>query len=100
MAKRGQLTTQIIAKAREVLGQEITQRELRLMPYVQHCVVNDQNIDPNKVNAEERVLLSHWRERGWISGGAVDLEVTEKFWHAMHDLLWLGYVTHEDQPDE
>lgn len=100
MAKRGQLTSQIIAKGRELLGKEINQCELRLMPYVQHCLINGQNIAPNKVNAEERALLSDWRERGWIRGGASDLEATEEFWHAMHDLLWLGYVTHEDQPDE
>lgn len=51
MAKRGKLTSQIIAKGRELLGKEINQRELRLMPYVQYCLINGQNIAPNKVNA-------------------------------------------------
>ena len=100
MAKRGQLTIQIKKKSLELLGKEISQRELRLMPYAQHCLVNGSNIEPSKVNEEERGILSDWRERGWISGGASDFEITEEFWRAMNDLIWLGYVTHDDQPDE
>lgn len=100
MAKRGQLTAQIKEMALELLGKEICQRELRLMPYAQHCLVNGSNICPNKINAEERVILSDWRARGWISGGASDFEATKEFWNSMNDLIWLGYVTHDEQPDE
>lgn len=100
MAKRGQITEQIKAKALELLGKEITQLELRLMPYAQYCLINDQNIDPRKINAEERIILSDWRDNGWISGGARDFESTENFWNAIHAILWLAYVTYEDQPDD
>jgi hypothetical protein len=100
MANRGQLTVQIKAKALELLGKEICQRELRLMPYAQHCLVNGNNIEPNKINSEERAILSDWRARGWISGGASDFEATKEFWNVMSDLIWLGYVTHDEQPDD
>lgn len=100
MAKRGQITQHINAKAKELLGKEISQAELRLMPYAQYCIVNGKNIEPNKINAEEREILSAWRNMGWISGGAADFCMTKGFWDAIHEILWLGYAIHEEQPDE
>jgi hypothetical protein len=92
MAKRGELTDAIKAKAKELLGYEITQRELRTMPYIQYCVLNGQNIDPRKINAEERTILSDWRQKGFIEGGASDLAISKDFWDALHEILWISYV--------
>lgn len=93
MAKRGQLTPEIQAVATARLGREISQAELRLMPYVQYCLINGACIDPSKINAEERAILSDWRYKGWITGGAAaPVETVLRFWHAMHKILWLGYV--------
>lgn len=62
------------------------------MPYIQYCVTNNQNIDPNKVNQEEREILSKWREDRHISGGAVDLQITRQFWNIICEIIFLGYV--------
>lgn len=97
MAQRGQMTQAINDKAFELLGTYITQGELRLMPYVQYCVLNDQNIDPKRINQTEREMLSKWRERGWIEGGAADLAISKAFYDAICQLLWLGYVDYEAQ---
>ena len=45
---RGKLTPEIKAKSEELLGYAITQRELRLMPYIQHVMMNDQRLDLNR----------------------------------------------------
>lgn len=100
MAKRGQLTQQIKEKAQALLGKEITQIELRLMPYAQHVMLNEQAIDPRKINSEERQILSDWRERGWIEGGAAGMAITKEFYDAMCELLWLAYVAYADMPGE
>ena len=100
MAKRGQLTEKIKAVASELLGKEITQAEIRLMPYVQHCLMNGQVIDPNRINSAEREILSDWRKLGFIEGGASGLGVTKEFWDAISDILWLGYVAWEDEDGE
>jgi hypothetical protein len=97
MAKRGQLTDAIKAKTRVLLGYEITQRELRLMPYIQSLIMNGQNIDPRKINADERTILSDWRQKGFIEGGASDLAISKDFWDALHEILWIGYVDIEDE---
>lgn len=64
------------------------------MPYIQFVMMNEQRIDPRKINEKERDILSGWRARGWIEGGASELSVTKEFWDAMSEILWLGYVAH------
>ena len=90
---RGKLTDEIKAKSLRLLGYEITQKELRLMPYLQYSVMNSQNIDPNRIDKEEREILSRWRDFGYIEGGACDLCIAKEFWDAINAILWLGYVS-------
>lgn len=89
---RGQLTDRIKEKSKELMGYEISMRELRLMPYVQYCLLNSENINPRKVNQEEREILSRWRKAGYIEGGASGFGVTKEFWDIMSEILFLGYV--------
>ena len=93
---RGQLTDEIQKLSQELLGIELTQRELRLIPYLQYQMMNEQVIDPRRINGEERQILSKWREAGFILGGASGLEMTKQFWDAINQILWLAYVAHED----
>lgn len=93
---RGMLTQAIKDKSQEMLGYVITVRELRLMAYVQYVMMNEQRIDPNKINQEEREVLSKWRTAGHMEGGASGMEITKEFWDIMCEILWLGYVAHEE----
>lgn len=90
--KRGQVTERIKVKSKELLGEEITVRELRLMPYVIHVMQNNQEIDPRKINEEEREILSKWRSQGHIEGGASGMAITKEFWDICNELIFLGYV--------
>lgn len=89
---RGMLTEEIKQKSQELLGYEITQEELRLMPYVLYCALNDQDIDPKKVNAEERKILMQWKEKGFIADPVSNLTISKDFYDAANEMLWLGYV--------
>lgn len=90
--KRGQLTQRIKEKSNELLGYEIDQTELRLMPYIVYVMMNEQRLDPNKVNGEERGILARWRQAGHIEGGASGLTITEEFWRILCEIMLLGYV--------
>ncbi len=90
--KRGQLTDRIKKKSKELLGYEISQEELRLMAYAQYQMVNEQRIDPNKINTGERAILQKWRGAGHIEGGASGLAITKEFWDALCAIIFLGYV--------
>jgi hypothetical protein len=99
MAKRGQLTEAIKQKSMELLGVEITQRELRLMPFVQYCAVNDRFINRGSINAEERDILSKWAARGFGEFTSHCLDIEKKFWDAMSEIIWLAYVVYDAQEE-
>jgi hypothetical protein len=90
--KRGQLTDRIKDRSKELLGSEISQMELRFMPYIQYVMVNNQKIDPININADERSMLGFWRNKGYIEGGASGLKITKEFWDIINELIFLGYV--------
>lgn len=94
--KRGQLTPRIQEKSKELLGYEIDQKELRLMPYVQYQMVNEHKINPVSINSDERIILSKWRELGHIEGGASGLGITKEFWDIINEIIFLGYVDLSD----
>ena len=92
LGKRGELSPQIQALCKEFLGREITVRELRLMPYIDFVMKNEQRIDPRKINEEEREILSVLRKEGHIEGGWSGLSISKEYYDFVQQILWLGYV--------
>ncbi|WP_109078960.1 hypothetical protein [Aggregatibacter kilianii] len=97
---RGMLTDEIMAKAQELLGYEFTQTELRLMPYLQYCVINDNNVDPKHINSAERNILMNWQNQGFISSPSSNLKISKLFYDAICELLWMGYVMSVERDKE
>ena len=91
MAGRGQLTEEIKAKAVELIGREINQVELRLMPYLMHCAMDRANIDPRRIAQHEREALSKWQQEGFIDSPSADFTMTPEFWNVCCALAWVGY---------
>ena len=90
---RGKLTDEVRELAKEKFEvDDFTVRELRLLPYIQHVMINDQKINPVHINQEEREILSTWKSRGWMEGGMSGLAISQWFWNAMNDVLWASYV--------
>lgn len=99
MPRRGEFTPYIAEKMEQFLGRPGSKGLLRLIPYLQYQMVNDQKIDPNRINAEEREILSRLRADGHIEGGASGMTMTKPFWDFCCEILWISYVDHEDQPN-
>lgn len=57
-------------------------------------MMNNQRIDTNRINGEERQILSDLRSAGHIEGGASGLEMTREFWDFLGDILFDTYVAH------
>jgi len=95
---RGQLTENINKIAKKHIGREITQEELRLIPYIQYIMVNEQKIDPRRINADDRVIIEKWKQKGYMDGTKPRLTITKEFWNFMCDILFESYVlnAHED----
>ena len=92
MSGRGVLTNKINEIAKKFLGRKITEVELRLYPYIQYVMMNEQKIDPAKCNWEDRKILSKLREEGHIEGGASGLAMTKEFWDFLSEILFEAYV--------
>ena len=90
--RRGQLTERIKEKSVELLGYEMDTKELRLMPHIMYVMVNEQKIEPSRVNEDDRKILSKWRKHGLIEGGASGLAITKDFWDILCEIVFLGYV--------
>lgn len=95
--KRGQLTDRIKKRSIELLGFEITQTELRLMPYILDVLMNSQKIDPRKINEEERTVLTKWAEMcfvelGFEKFGLFSISVEPSFIEAIFAFCYLGYI--------
>lgn len=74
-----------------------TQEEVRLIPYLQYCCINNMKLDPNKIYPEEREIISKWRQKGYIDGGASEIVcVSKEFWDIMSNVLWESYANKKD----
>ena len=89
---RGMLTDEIKQKSKELFGYEITQEELRLMPYVMYCVFNDDNLNRKNVDMVEMEILTNWEDKGFIKSPFTGLKVSKDFYDKVNELLWIGYV--------
>lgn len=94
--RRGQLTKRIRVASKELLGYEVDVVELRLMPYILYVMMNEQRIDPQKIDPTEQDILEKWSKAGHIEDGAGGLQITEKFWNILCRIIFLGYVDIDD----
>lgn len=93
---RGQVTPDVDRLATAFLGRTINQTELRLLPYIDYVMKNDQKINPTKVNRDEREFLGFLRQGGHIEGGASGLAITRDFYDFVQEVLWYSYVAAEE----
>ena len=74
--QRGVLTEEIQKKSKELLGYDLIENELRLMPYIQYIVTNEKRIYRENLNALDKAILEFWVEKGYIS---VDLNYLPQY---------------------
>ena len=90
---RGQLNPMVQEVAEKYLGRPLKgTAELRLLPYLDYLMKNEQKLDPRKINQEERELLKELKQEEHIGGGACGLQMTKEFYDAMQQILWQAYV--------
>ena len=91
MAGRGKLTEKIQEIARYRIGREITTTELRLYPYLDFVIKNDQKIDERRINNEEKKLLYILMQEKHIDNLNF-LSMSKEFYYYIQEVLWEAYV--------
>ncbi len=72
--------------------------ELRLIPYLQYLILNQMPVDPNKIDHEERQILTKWRQEGKIDYSMTHAcKCIRSFWDWMNDVLWESYALHLEE---
>lgn len=103
MAHRGQLTPAISQLFEGFFGTPGTTLELRLIPYLFDCVINNKRLNPNLISSEERKIWIGWHndKRDIVGGGSANpLWASQEFFDFMGKVLWLGYADYRNQQPE
>lgn len=104
--ERGILTPTVTKQALEFLGEEITQTELRLYPYLDYCWKNGGYIDRRKMSIEEYDIITSREEQGHLLREIDDrmsevVKPTPAFYLFVQKILLEAYVmTYEPQDGE
>ena len=89
---RGQLTEELQGLAKGFLGREIDTTELRLYPYLDYQMKNEQMLEPLRCSGDDRKVLAVLRSEGHIEGGASGLSMTKEFYDYINQVLWFSSV--------
>lgn len=89
---RGRLTARIKKKSKELLGYAIDEAELRLVVYLQYVMVNEQRFKERNLKPNEHDIIQKWEDAGYMNNEGVYLTITKKFWDAICEIVYLGYV--------
>lgn len=92
--QRGVFSEAERGSADAVLGRQLTEGELRLMPYLIHCAMDQQPVDRSKITPDEKEILKDWTERGICRCYPFNVPVaaTKEFWRLMADAVFDAYV--------
>lgn len=92
---RGELTQKIKNESIKLIGYEIKKDELKLIPYLHHCLINFCFLDNNKINYNEHKILCEWDRKNFINFIPAESKVIlmdKDFWNFMNKMLYMSYV--------
>lgn len=90
---RGAITDKIIEKSKLFLGREITQKELRLYPYIDYSIKNScQGWSYDKMDLEEIDILNKLYDEKHLIYSPEKVIVSRKFYDFLQDVLAESYV--------
>lgn len=90
---RGVITDKIIKKSKLFLGREITQKELRLYPYIDYSIKNScQGWSYDKMDLEEIDILNKLYDEKHLIYSPEKVIVSRKFYDFLQDILAESYV--------
>lgn len=90
--ERGRIDEEKAEEYATFLGHPLTQKELRLIPYLNDCALNHKPIDQRKIDDEEREIIERWRNNNWFATSPY-IMFTSEFWEFCCDVLYNFYLT-------
>lgn len=79
-------------------GLELDRDNLRLLPYIQYVLMNEQAFDRAKLSREEAKIIKDLRDAGCLGVRSNDKpQCTRSFWNCMNEILYHTYVEREEE---
>lgn len=91
---RGMLTDDLKKTWKAVMGEGLTVRKLRLLPFVDYSIKNGNTIPAVNLEPAEMEILEQWHEDGHILYDGEKVYVTMPFYTAMQTVLFYGYTSY------
>ena len=88
---RGELTDEVKKVSVDQLGYVVDVAELRLMPYLQYCIMNSEVMSLHKLNDEDHEVLHKEDKKGFIDGRMMQPNLTKMFYVAISEILCAAY---------
>ena len=96
MAKRGKLTDYIKTESSKFNGNPISLAELKLIPYVVDCLLNNRLVNIRHISPADITIINVWKSLGYVDYTQTKFTVTKQFWDFMTQMLWMGYVNNNN----
>ena len=90
---RGILTDEVKAVSKKKLGYEISQAELRLMPYTMLQLMDNEPLRRRALTDNDYTVIEKWEKEGFMEREIGKFTVTKKFYRAMAEILLVGYCS-------
>ena len=91
---RGKLENADVNIYKEVTGRNLTQQELRLLPFIQNCFANEKLMNGHNLNEDEKDILKEMNDVGLINFGRAKgyvgfyfVEINEPLWNIIVKLI-------------
>jgi len=96
---RGKITDELKAFYLVKTKRELTTRELRLLPFLLHCGLNNGTIPSRNVNIEEIMILESLDESGFIfySRSGELVAITEEYFDIICEVLKHSYLVKAEE---
>ncbi|KKN14023.1 hypothetical protein LCGC14_1000190 [marine sediment metagenome] len=88
---RGELTDEVKKVSVDQLGYVVDMAELRLMPYLQYCIMNSEAMSLHKLSDEDHEVLHKWDKKGFIDSVSIRPRLTKMFYVAITEILCVAY---------
>lgn len=80
----------------KVTGLRLTREVIRLLPYIQYVLMNEQRFDRAKVSQEEHTIIRNLIEKGCLLDHNGRIRCSLEFWISLNEVLYLSYVDYEE----
>lgn len=81
----------------KLTGIRLDEDNIRLLPYIQYVLMNEQMFDRSKITLEGKAIIQELKAKGCLIDYKGRIRCTLEFWTVLNEVLYLAYVDYEEK---